>query len=157
MDELTKLTKKIKQYAESSKSLRVALTTTLSVHKPRIFQAGLDAGRNKIGTYSTKTTYISQSKQARKTGKTKFEGGYAQYKKEIGKNPGYVILRDTDQMYADYGIVFTGNFGFGFKNKHNFEKSQWMETKYSKKIFSLARNEVNVLAKTLVRNLIKAL
>lgn len=157
MDELTKLTKKIERYAKSQTSLRVALSTTLAIHKPRIFQFGLDASRNKIGTYSTKPTYISAGRQARQTGKTKFVGGYAEYKRDVGKNPGYVILRDTDQMYADYGIVFTGNFGFGFKNKHNFEKSQWMEEKYRKKIFGLAKNEINVLAKTLVKNLIKAL
>jgi hypothetical protein len=122
----------------------------LAIHKPRIFQQGQDSKKSKIGTYSTKPISISKKNQARNTGKTYFKGGYAEYKSDIGKNPGYVNLRNTDQMMMDYQLIVNGDkFGFGFQNNTNYDKSQWMQEKYDKDIFDLTEEELNVLADTL--------
>lgn len=152
--EFTDLINKIDNAARSESNLRVALTTVLAVHKPRIFEQGFDANGVKIGTYSTKPASISKKNQARDTGKTYFPGGYSEYKQAVGKNPGYVILRNTDQMYGDYGII--GN-GFGFQNTENYNKSQWMENKYQRPIFELSGYETNILADVLVDQLVKAI
>jgi len=157
-NEFTDLITRINNAARSDRNLRISLTTTLAVHKPRIFNQGFDARGAKIGTYSTKPISISKNKQARNTGKTFFKGGYVEYKSAIGKNPGYVNLRNTDQMMMDYGLVGSnGQYGFGFQNDINSEKSGWMEQKYGKDIFSISNYEENVLADVVVDQLIKSL
>ncbi len=138
--------------------MRIALSSVLAIHKPRIFEKGLDGTDSKIGTYSTKPISISKKNQARNTGKTYFRGGYAEYKKEIGKNPGFVNLRNTDQMRMDYGLIINGtSFGFGFQNELNYKKSQWIEEKYDKSIFDNDSKELDILADVLVFELRKSL
>lgn len=142
---------RVNQAIRSPEPKKIALSTTLAKHKPRIFEQGLDDKGAKIGTYSTKPISISFRNQARNTGQTYFKGGYAEYKSKVGKNPGYVNLRNTDQMYADYGMLQNGDeFAFGFHNEINADKSGWMETKYQKDIFSLSDDELNVFVNTLV-------
>lgn len=157
-NEYVDLINKINGAVRSEQNLRIALTTVMAIHKPRIFASGEDASGGKIGTYGTNPISISKARQARNTGKTYFKGGYAQYKTAIGKNPGYVNLRNTDQMMIDYGIVQSGgNFGFGFQNSVNSEKSGWMTSKYDKEIFQLSDKEVDVLGNVLVDQLNRAL
>lgn len=157
-NELVNLINKIDRIARSETNTRVALTTVLAIHKPRIFQDGFDSKGQKIGVYSTTPASIAKKNQARNTGKTYFKGGYSEYKKAVGRNPGFVILRNTDQMYNDYGIQGgNNNFGFGFSNSENFNKSQWMENHFQKDIFQLSGYETNVLADVLVDQLIKGL
>lgn len=149
---------KLVAFINSDRNIRTALITTLAIHKPRIFVQGLDVVGSKIGTYGTKKISISIKNQARNTGKTYFKGGYAEYKRAVGKNPGYVILRNTDQMYMDYGLVGSfGKYGFGYNNQKNYDKSQWMEDKYKKYIFDLSDSELNVLTNVLVDQLDKML
>lgn len=157
-NEFTDLVTKINNAARSDRSIRIYLSTTLAVHKPRIFSQGFDAKGQKIGVYSTKPISISKNKQARNTGKTYFKGGYSEYKRAVGKHPGYVNLRNTDQMMMDYSLIGSGgNYGFGFQNTENAKKSHWMEQKYFKDIFDISRNEENVLADAVVDQLIKSL
>lgn len=157
-NEFTDLIRRINNAARSDRNLRISLSTTLSVHKPRIFAQGFDAKGAKIGTYSTKPISIAKNKQARNTGKTFFKGGYAEYKRAVGKNPGFVNLRNTDQMMMDYGIVGSnGNYGFGFQNSDNAKKSEWMDHKYNKLIFDISRYEENVLADITVNLFIKSI
>lgn len=138
--------------------MRIALSSVLAIHKPRIFEKGLDGNDAKIGTYSTKPISISKKNQARNTGKTYFKGGYAEYKKDVGKNPGYVNLRNTDQMMQDYGLIISGqSYGMGFQNKLNYDKSQWMQTKYGKDIFDHDDREIQVLTDVLTFEVTKAL
>ena len=129
------------------------------MHKPRIFRDGFDAKGARIGTYSTKKISISKKDQARQTGQTVFEGGYAEYKSKIGKNPGFVNLRNFDQMMMDYGLIVNpdNTFGFGFQNDKNYEKSQWAELKYGKKIFDLSNYETKVLTEVMVEEVNKLL
>src|SRR6185295_585532 len=131
----------------SDKGMRTALTSVLALQKRRIFQNGQSGDNSKIGTYGTNPASISKKQQAKQTGHTYFKGGYAQYKGEIGKNPGFVILRNTDQMMMDYSMFVLGNnqWGLGFSNDTNFDKSQWMEDKYKKEIFSSTEEEDKLL------------
>ena len=157
-NEFASLIDRINRAARSDRNLRIALTSTLAIHKPRIFKDGFDSRGQKIGTYSTNPASIGKKQQARQTGRTYFKGGYAEYKTAIGKNPGYVNLRNTDQMMMDYGIVGSSlNYCFGFQNSENFEKSQWMQNKYQKPIFDISKNEIDTLSNVLTDLLIKSL
>lgn len=149
-NELQNFAAKLNKVVRSDKVMRTALITVLSIHKPRIFEQGQDSKNGKIGTYSTNPISISKKNQARNTGKTYFKGGYAEYKSAVGKNPGYVNLRNTDQMQMDYGLQVNGDkYGFGFQNNENYKKSEWLQDKYDKDIFNLTDREVDVLADTL--------
>lgn len=149
---------KLNSAIRSERVMRIALSSVLAIHKPRIFEKGRDGSDAKIGTYSTNPISIAKKNQARNTGKTYFKAGYAEYKKDIGKNPGFVNLRNTDQMMQDYGLIINGSsYGFGFQNKLNYDKSQWMQTKYAKDIFDNDSKELDVLADVLVYELTKSL
>lgn len=157
-NELIALVDRINNAIRSERVLRTAITTVLAVHKPRIFEKGLDGNNSKIGTYGTNPISISKKSQARQTGKTYFKGGYAEYKKDIGKNPGYVNLRNTDQMMIDYGIVFNGGkFGLGFQNNENGNKSNWMEAKYNKDIFDHTQSELDLLGDVITAEIARSI
>lgn len=130
-----------------NRAVKVGVQTVLATQKKRIFINGEDASNGKIGQYSTEPISISKSRQSRNTGKTYFPGGYAEYKKAIGKNDGFVNLRNTDQMFFDYQFFEINNntLGLGFNNEFNFKKSQWMEEKYGKDIFNQSPIEGNIL------------
>jgi hypothetical protein len=138
--------KKMQDPNTFNRAVKVAVQTVLTEQKNRIFLQG-EAVEGKIGAYGTNPISISKKNQARNTGKTYFKGGYAEYKTDIGKNPGYVNLRNTDQMYFDYAFfdLGPGSYGIGFNNNVNFDKSQWMEAKYKKPIFNQNTKEGNIL------------
>ena len=149
---------KLNSAIRSEKVMRIALSSVLARHKRRIFEKGLDGNDSKIGTYSTKPISIAKKNQARNTGKTYFKNGYAEYHGLIGKGSTNVVLRNTDQMRMDYGLIINGNsYGFGFQNKLNYDKSQWMEEKYQKDIFDNDSQELDILANVLVYELTKSL
>ena len=147
-NELSILVSKVNKAILDERNVRVALTTVLAVHKPRIFEKGLAANGSQIGTYSTKPASISKKSQARQTGQTYFKGGYAE--SSVGKNPGFVILRNSDQMYQDYGVQsIGGKLGIGFTNQFNADKSGWNEEHFNKDIFQLNESEGEVFAKVM--------
>jgi hypothetical protein len=149
-NELQQFNARLNKAIRSDKVMRIALTTVLAIHKPRIFESGQDSKNNRIGTYSTKPISIAINKQARNTGKTNFKGGYSEYKTAIGTNPGYKNYRNTDQMQMDYGLIVNGDkYGFGFQNSENFKKSQWVQEQDDKDVFELSDQELNILADTL--------
>lgn len=151
----SKLVDDLNRFRRDDKTLRIALTTVLAVQKQRIFSKGQDANGGKIGRYSTKPAGISRKNQARRTGKTYFPGGYSEYKSDIGKNPGFVNLRNTDQMMMDYSLQVIDNetYGFGFNNQFNYDKSQWNEEHFDKNIFDESKAEGDLLEKLLTQNL----
>jgi hypothetical protein len=158
VNEFTGLIQKINDTVRSDRNQRIALSSVLAIHKQRIFVQGFDAKGQKIGTYSTKPISIARSKQARDTGRTVFKGGYSEYKTAIGKNPGFINLRNTDQLMMDYGLIGqAGRYGFGFQNTENFNKAQWVQDKKVRDVFDLSKNEENVLADILVDQLIKGI
>src|SRR5690606_32661050 len=138
--ELVNLVVRVNQAIRSEKVLRTAVVTVLSEHKPRIFEQGLDENNGKIGTYSTRPISIARSRQARDTGRTRFPGGYSEYKKAVGKNPGFVTLRDTDQMMHDYGIVDrgSGQLGLGDRKSTRLNSSH---VKISYAVFCLKKKK----------------
>lgn len=143
--EILDLIQRINKAVKSEKAMRVALTSLLAVHKPRIFEDGQDANKSKIGKYSTKPISIARKNQARNTGTTFFPGGYEQYHQMIGKGTDK-NFRNTDQMMMDYGIIQNGNeFGFGFQNNENYNKSQWLQDQVDKDVFDLSQSEVDLL------------
>lgn len=123
---------------QTDRIMVAALSTVLAGQKKRIFQEGKDASSSKIGTYSTKPISIARKNQSRNTGKTYFKGGYREYKGLIGKGNNTVNLRNTDQMMMDYGVHILGRkeYGLGFNNPFNFDKSEWNEERYDKEIFA---------------------
>jgi hypothetical protein len=150
-NELVLFVDRVNKAILDDRNIRTALTSVLAVHKPRIFERGLAANGSKIGTYSTTPASVSKARQARNTGKAYFKGGYAEYKKDVGKNPGFVILRDSDQMYADYGVQgAAGNWGIGFTNQFNANKSGWNEEHFDKAIFKLNDSEVEVFKSVMI-------
>jgi hypothetical protein len=149
-DEILNIVVRMNAAIMSDRIRRTAITTVLSKHKARIFQAGLDADDAKIGTYSRKLISIPKKKQARDTGHTIFPGGYDQYKSEIGKNPGYVNLQNFGHMMADYGLIQSGpEYGLGFQNPDNYKKSIDLQDKYNKSIFAHSGSEIKLLVDTL--------
>lgn len=138
---------KITDLTKFNRAVKIGVQSVLTTQKKRIFVDGQDASNAKIGTYSTNPISISKKNQSRNTGKTYFKGGYSEYKKDIGKNDGFVNLRNTDQMNFDYQFfeINTNTFGLGFSNEFNYNKSQWMEAKYDKSIFNQSTIEGNIL------------
>lgn len=158
MDDLLRIVEKVNNAIRSDKIKRTALTTTLAIHKDRIFTKGLDANGAKIGSYGTNPISIAKNRQARNTGKTYFKGGYSEYKSVIGKNPGYVNLTNTGQMNSDYGLIVGGDsYGFGFQNDENSNKSDWMQEKYQKEIFFLSDRELEIFTEVYTTELNKAI
>lgn len=132
------LISQLNRMMQTDRIMVAALSTVLAGQKKRIFQDGKDASSLKIGSYSTKPISISRKAQSRNTGKTYFKGGYREYKGLIGKGNSTVNLRNTDQMMMDYGVHILGRkeYGLGFNNPFNFDKSEWNEERYDKEIFA---------------------
>lgn len=136
MDEIANIVKKINEAIASDKIRRTALSTTLAVHKPRIFEQGKTESGGKIGTYSKK---------------------YGEYKSRIGKNPGYVNFRNTDQLMGDYGIIIQGDqYAFGFQNPDNAAKAGFLSDRYGD-VFHASDSEVEVLLTVLTEELNNAI
>lgn len=154
-DEFSVMIDELKKVQQTDRAMRAALNSVLASQKQRIFSGGNDATGTQIGTYSTNAISISKKNQAKQTGKTYFKGGYAEYKTLIGRNPGRVILRNTDQMMMDYGVhVLNANeYGLGFSNDLNGDKSDWMEEKYGKDIFGEAPAEGEIMETVLFAEL----
>lgn len=126
-----------------------AVNSVLASQKKRIFEQGKASDESKIGNYGTKPISISKSRQARQTGKTRFPGGYLEYKSLTGKEASFVNLQDTGQMMMDLGtsIVGIGEYGIGFSNSFNGDKSEWNEKKYKKEIFATTEKEDDLFIK----------
>lgn len=133
MDELLNIVTKVNSAIRSDRGRRIALSTVLSTHKQRIFFQGLAANGSQIGRYSKK---------------------YGEKKSKLGRNPGYVNLRLTDQMMNDYGLVINGDqYAFGFQNSFNADKAGWVSDHFNKDIFHLSESELDLLMDILVKEL----
>lgn len=92
-----------------------------------------------------------------------FGKGQAENGSQIGQySPGYtkrrikskwggsrkVILQFTGQMKNDFGLIRDGNdYGAGFKNNKNGDKSRWVEDTYNKNIFTASKSEIKLAEK----------
>ena len=135
MDELLIIVKRVTDAVKSDKIRRIALSTTLAVQKPRIFNNGENERGGQIGKYSKK---------------------YGEYKTKIGKNPGYVNFRNTDQLMNDYGIIAQGDqYAFGFQNSANAEKAGHLMERYGD-VFHVSDRELDVFSEVLNNEINKA-
>jgi hypothetical protein len=143
--------RKVNDAIRSDRAVRAGINSVLATQKQRIFSDGQDEKQSQIGQYSTKPISISKKNQVRQTGRTFFSGGYAEYKSAIGRNPGYVNLQHTSQMFQDYSfhVIGPNTYGLGFHNEFNFNKSQWMEKKYGKGIFRQSQQEGQILQRVI--------
>lgn len=144
-----RLNKRFAVLANPQYLLRPVAFDLIALMTQRIHDRGQASDDLAIGTYSkgymTVRTGNYKNAQKTKSGKIKDAG--------VDKNgktrPVYnrsadtkVIISLTRQLENDWSVVDNGNsYGIGFKNKHNFDKSQWVEVTYKKKIFSLSPSE----------------
>lgn len=129
MDEILNIMKRVNKAILSEKAKRIALTTVLAVHKPRIFEQGLNENGARIGTYSK---------------------AYGEKKRKLGRNPGFVNLELTGQMKADYNLIINGNqYAFGFQNPENDKKMGYAQERYNAGIAHLSQSEMDLLVDVL--------
>lgn len=148
--ELKKVLRNLRAVRTSSgKILKTALVSVQSEMVERIHTKGKDSKGGNIGKYSTDPISISKKNQARNTGQTFFKGGYKEYKTKIGFSGSKVNLENTGQMRQDFSIIDISKtaLGLGFKNDLNADKSEWMEDKYNKKIYSSTKKEKKIAIK----------
>jgi len=121
------------------KVLRRVLETVHVMTDQRIFRDGIDANGKLIGTYSTSYQ------------KTRRRENYPMSRK--------VILQATSQMVNDYKFLVLpdGNYGSGFSNDANYDKSIWVEKTYKKPIFELTDSEDKKMEVLLEKELSKYL
>lgn len=146
-----KILSEVNAMLQADRIMIPAVNSLLAVQRKRIFQDGKATNNQKIGTYSTNPISISKSKQSRNTGKTYFKGGYRQYKSLTGKGSNYVNLRNTDQMRMDLCTMIVGRheYGIGFSNQFNKDKSEWNEEHFKKLIFETTDQEDDLVMKVI--------
>lgn len=122
-NDLNNLIKKTRALNLRDKVIRRVLQTVHVMTDQRIFRDGIDANGKLIGTYS--------------------EGYQKERRRKNYPISRKVILQATSQMVNDYKFLVlpTGNFGSGFSNTKNFDKSFWVEDTYDKSIFELTDSE----------------
>jgi hypothetical protein len=138
-NDLNNLIKKTKVLNLRDKVIRRVLQTVHVMTDQRIFRDGIDANGKLIGTYSASYQ------------KTRRRKNYPISKK--------VILQATSQMVNDYKflVLADGNYGSGFSNTKNFDKSFWVEDTYDKSIFELTDSEDKKMEVLLEREMSKFL
>ena len=135
MADLSELIRKTKRLAIHDKVTQRVLASIHEMTDTRIFKEGRSASGKALGTYS---------KGYQRTRKK----GILYVRKGVKRNNTYpsitkIILQATSQMNNDYVFLVlpNGNYGSGFNNDKNFDKSEWVENTYGKKIFALTRSE----------------
>ena len=133
--DLNNFIKKTKALNLRDKVIRRSLQTVHVMTDQRIFRQGRDAFNKSLGRYSE--GYMKTRK-----------AGILYVKKGVKKKITYpsgtkVILQATSQMVNDYKLLVLpgGNYGSGFSNTKNFDKSFWVEDTYDKPIFQLTDKE----------------
>lgn len=161
--DISQVTQGIKNGLEKLKDkeylLRPVAQEQIRLMHDRIHEQGKDSGGNQIGTYSPGYMTIRTGKFKNSTviskGKRKGEvkdSGVTTKGKSIGaKRVSYnrtsdtkVVISLTRQLENDYTVVATPlGYGVGFNNKHNFDKANWVENTYERKIFDHTQEELD--------------
>jgi hypothetical protein len=133
--ELNELIRKIKVLNVHSKVTQRVLQSVHTDTDRRIFKEGRSANGKALGTYS------KGYQRTRRKGIIYVSKG----KKERNTYPGItkINLQARGDMNRDYVflVLADGNYGSGFNNDFNAEKSEWVESTYKKPIFRLTRSE----------------
>ena len=155
----------LNKLADTDRMLRTAATTVLGMMKVRIHKDGKDANGNQIGTYSpaymkVRTGNYGNSRRVSRgkdKGSLKDAGVFTKGDNKGTARPRYnrtadtkVVASLTRQMEKDEKVIELpgkNGYGIGFTNKHNFDKSQWVEATYNKKgkIFALSQQEIDAV------------
>lgn len=118
-----KIAERLSTLANPEYLLRPVAFDLVALMTERIHDKGQASDGSQIGTYSSGYMAVRQAKYKR-TADTK------------------VIISLTRQLENDWSVIKSGNgYGVGFKNKHNYDKSGWVENTYKKPIFSLSQAE----------------
>ena len=136
-------------------------STVLGAIRKRIHVEGKDSAGTQIGIYSPGymkvRTGLYGNAKPKKTGKgVNSAGTHLKGKSKGSQRPKFqrkadtkVILSLTSQMENDYTIIPIENgTAIGFNTDLSFRKSQWNEATYKKKIFSLTKEEKEIIQKT---------
>lgn len=133
--DLSELIKKTTALNLRDKVLRRVLQTVHVMTDKRIFKTGMDALGKLLGIYSK-----GYQRTRRK--------GILYVKKGVKKRNTYpgitkINLQATSQMANDYKFLVLpdGNYGSGFSNTKNYDKSFWVEDTYDVPIFELTDAE----------------
>lgn len=127
MSEMIRFIKQINELINSDKVERSVFSSVHAKITDRIFNEGKSES-GQIGTYSTE--YI----------KRRVKNNWGSSRK--------VILQFTGQMKNDFSLIKDGNdWGSGFKNRKNGDKSRWVEETYDKDIFTATREEQKLAEK----------
>lgn len=133
--------------AVGADKLTRAATSTLFVDmKRRIHNDGLDSDDNPIGSYSAGYLKYRQFGYKGKTyvrGQNKGQDRGEKNKKPNRNSDPKVVLSLTRKMESDMDFfrIQTG-WAIGYKNSQSFDKSQWNEETYKKKIFDATQKEL---------------
>lgn len=152
--------------------LRPVCFDLIDLMTKRIHEDGKDSNEAQIGTYSegymkVRTGDFANSKRVTKgknKGKLKDSGTFTDRtirlnkktgvftgEDKVGKaRPNYnrtsdtkVVASLTRQLEGDWTVIPTeAGYGVGFQNEINFNKTQWLEATYKKKIFDLSPSEL---------------
>lgn len=148
------------------KMLRTMATTLTGVIAARVFTDGKASDDQQIGTYSNdymkvRTGNFGNSGKVTRgnnKGNLKDSGTISRGVKKGQPRPKYnrtadtkVVASLTRQMENDFGTnaedpaQTEAGYGIGFKNPHNYDKSQWVEATYKKPIWQLTQEEQNLV------------
>jgi hypothetical protein len=130
----TELRDKLLKLADKENLPRILAFDTIDLMTKRIHIDGKDSKEGEIGSYSN--GYLELRKR--------------KYNRSADPK---VIISLTRQLENDWSVIATSKgYGVGFKNTLNFNKSQWVENTYKKKIFALSPTEEKKLSEIIAEN-----
>lgn len=151
------LKQKFAKLADREYLLRPVCLDMIDLMTKRIHVDGLDSDNSPIGEYSSGYMRVRTGlfltndvyKSGVNKGKLKPKGVFTKGEHKGQPRPNYqrstdtkVIISLTRQLENDYAVIATDKgYAIGFLNPHNFDKSQWVQNTYNKKIFDLTKNE----------------
>lgn len=144
----------LRQLQNPDQMLRTVALAILPELKKRVHVEGKDSNGSQIGIYSPGYMKLrtgsydnaDRFKKGAKTGQNKNAGVSTstgnprpQYHRTADPK---VILSLTRQMENDLSVLPVGQgYGIGFNNPFNFQKSQWNEKTYGKRIWAMTEGE----------------
>jgi hypothetical protein len=153
--------KKLQTIADREYLLRPVAFDVIALMTERIHEQGKASDDLQIGTYSNGYMALRTGKFKNATKKTagKFtdktirldkKTGVFSGEEKVGKpRPNFhrsddtkVVVSLTRQLENDWSVIATEKgYGVGFLNPFNFQKAEWVEKTYNKKIFNLTKGE----------------
>jgi len=143
----------INETVKEAKAFGIAVATIHTDINERVFEDGLDAHGVKIGEYSENEGRYAKPGSK----KTKFyEGGYREFKADIGKESSFVNLELSGNLKMDFsnGLrkVSPLKYQIAVSQKINAVIIESMEEKYSTPIFEASEAEQEKLIRLIYEN-----